>query len=92
MKFGQLCWTQALPLQRFAFYDIDTPVTLARLQAGDETYLARRQVPVMVRWLTENGIDAQALDTEFGDEDDDVPAPGGAPSSADAPGGPADGR
>jgi spore maturation protein CgeB len=27
-----------------AFYDIDTPVTLARLDRGDEEYLARRQV------------------------------------------------
>lgn len=28
-----------------AFYDIDTPVTLAALEAGSETYLAIRQIP-----------------------------------------------
>jgi spore maturation protein CgeB len=28
-----------------AFYDIDTPVTLAKLAKGDEEYLARRQIP-----------------------------------------------
>jgi spore maturation protein CgeB len=27
------------------FYDIDTPVTLAKLSAGDEEYLASRQIP-----------------------------------------------
>ncbi|MFZ5676393.1 MAG: CgeB family protein [Pseudomonadota bacterium] len=27
------------------FYDIDTPVTLAKLEAGDEAYLAARQIP-----------------------------------------------
>jgi spore maturation protein CgeB len=31
--------------QRFCFYDIDTPVTLAKLDRGDEEYLARRQIP-----------------------------------------------
>jgi spore maturation protein CgeB len=28
-----------------AFYDIDTPVTLARLESGDTDYLTRRQIP-----------------------------------------------
>jgi spore maturation protein CgeB len=31
---------------KFCFYDIDTPVTLARLGEGDEEYIARRQVPL----------------------------------------------
>jgi spore maturation protein CgeB len=31
--------------RRLCFYDIDTPVTLAKLSAGDEQYLARRQIP-----------------------------------------------
>lgn len=30
----------------FCFYDIDTPVTLTRLAAGDRDYLAERQVPL----------------------------------------------
>jgi spore maturation protein CgeB len=33
-----------LPLQRLCFYDIDTPVTLAKLERGDEEYLATRQI------------------------------------------------
>ena len=35
----------AMSPRRLCFYDIDTPVTLARLQSGDEHFLARRQVP-----------------------------------------------
>jgi putative mRNA 3-end processing factor len=31
------------------------------------------QIPVMVRWLSENGLDAGAFETEYGDEDDEVP-------------------
>lgn len=57
----------ALPLQRFAFYDIDTPVTLARLQAGDETYLARRQVPVFDAYFSfSGGPTLDRLQTDFG--------------------------
>ena len=32
------------------------------------------QVPVMVRWLCENGLDAEAFETEYGDDDEDPPA------------------
>jgi len=35
----------ALAPRRLCFYDIDTPVTLAKLARGDEEYLARRQMP-----------------------------------------------
>jgi spore maturation protein CgeB/nucleoside-diphosphate-sugar epimerase len=31
--------------RRLCFYDIDTPVTLGKLDRGDEEYLARRQIP-----------------------------------------------
>lgn len=31
-------------LRRLCYYDIDTPVTLARLERGDEEYIARRQI------------------------------------------------
>ncbi|TCU09679.1 CgeB family protein [Rhizobium sullae] len=34
----------ALEPNRLCFYDIDTPVTLASLDRGDEQYLARRQI------------------------------------------------
>ncbi len=32
------------------------------------------QIPVMVRWLAENGLEAGAVDTEYGDEDDEAVA------------------
>lgn len=35
---------QQLPLKRLCFYDIDTPVTLAKLARGEEDYLAARQI------------------------------------------------
>jgi spore maturation protein CgeB len=38
-----------------AFYDIDTPVTLARLERGEEEYLARRQVPLFDVYLSFTG-------------------------------------
>ena len=34
-----------LGCRRLCFYDIDTPVTLAKLERGEEEYLARRQIP-----------------------------------------------
>ena len=37
------------------FYDIDTPVTLARLDAGDEEHLARRQVPLFDLYFSFSG-------------------------------------
>lgn len=36
----------ALRPRRLCFYDIDTPVTLAGLDRGEEDYLARRQIPL----------------------------------------------
>lgn len=41
---GQLC-----------FYDIDTPVTLAKLDRGDEEYLADRQVPLFDVYFSFSG-------------------------------------
>jgi spore maturation protein CgeB len=37
------------------FYDIDTPITLAGLDAGDETYLAARQIPGLDLYLSFTG-------------------------------------
>lgn len=39
----------------FGFYDIDTPVTLAKLDAGDEEYLARRQIPLFDLYFSFSG-------------------------------------
>lgn len=38
-----------------AFYDIDTPVTLARLERGDCDYLDRRQIPAFDAYLSFSG-------------------------------------
>jgi len=35
-----------------AFYDIDTPITLADLEKGEETYLAKRQIPAFDLYLS----------------------------------------
>ncbi|ASY58044.1 glycosyltransferase [Sinorhizobium sp. CCBAU 05631] len=41
--------------KRLCFYDIDTPVTLAKLGRGDEEYLARRQVPFFDLYFSFSG-------------------------------------
>ncbi|MBB3593110.1 spore maturation protein CgeB [Rhizobium sp. BK529] len=48
----------ALQPQRLCFYDIDTPVTLAKLARGDEEYLARRQIPLFDSYFSFSGGDA----------------------------------
>ncbi|WP_117192055.1 CgeB family protein [Rhizobium terrae] len=45
----------ALGPKRLCFYDIDTPVTLAKLDRGDEEYLALRQVPLFDAYLSFSG-------------------------------------
>ena len=44
-----------LGLAQLCFYDIDTPVTLAKLDRGDEEYLARRQIPVFNTYFSFSG-------------------------------------
>lgn len=52
---------------KFCFYDIDTPVTLARLAAGDEEYIARRQVPLFdVYFSFTGGPVLERLRRQFG--------------------------
>ena len=56
------CATRSL-----CFYDIDTPVTLARLEAGDEEFLARRQVPLFDAYLSfAGGHVLERLTSRFG--------------------------
>ncbi len=45
----------ATGLDRLCFYDIDTPVTLARLERGDEEYIARRQIPLFDIYFSFSG-------------------------------------
>jgi spore maturation protein CgeB len=50
-----------------AFYDIDTPVTLAQLAAGAETYLAKRQIGQYDLYLSfTGGPTLRRLESEFG--------------------------
>jgi spore maturation protein CgeB len=42
----------AMGLRNLSFYDIDTPVTLSKLDGGDEEYLAARQVPLFDAYLS----------------------------------------
>lgn len=45
----------AMDLRQLCFYDIDTPVTLQKLDAGDEEYLAARQVPLFDAYFSFSG-------------------------------------
>lgn len=50
-----------------SFYDIDTPITLAKLDAGDEEYLARRQLAVFDTYFSFAGGDVLGrLERHFG--------------------------
>jgi spore maturation protein CgeB len=56
-----------LMLPNWHFYDIDTPVTLAKLQRGDEEYLARRQIPLFNSYLSfSGGPTLGRLEQDFG--------------------------
>jgi putative mRNA 3-end processing factor len=45
---------------------------------AERVFVTHGSVQVMVRWLTENGLDAQGFKTEYGDEDDqEAPSPVG---------------
>jgi spore maturation protein CgeB len=56
-----------LGCRQLAFYDIDTPVTLAKLAEGDEEYLARRQIPLFdIYFSFSGGAVLERLRAEFG--------------------------
>ncbi|MCW4115833.1 glycosyltransferase [Aurantimonas sp. MSK8Z-1] len=60
-------WVLATAEGVTGFYDIDTPVTLARLERGDEAYLARRQIPGFdVYFSFTGGPTLERLQSEFG--------------------------
>lgn len=52
---------RAIKPRRLCFYDIDTPVTLAKLARSDEEYLANRQIPIFDIYFSFSG--GQVLDT-----------------------------
>jgi len=45
----------AMDLRQLCFYDIDTPVTLSRLERGEEAYLARRQISLFDIYFSFSG-------------------------------------
>jgi putative mRNA 3-end processing factor len=49
----------------------DWPGLMAAIQGtgAEHIRVTHGSVPVLVRWLNENGLDAQAFDTEYGDDD-----------------------
>ncbi len=51
----------ALDPRALCFYDIDTPVTLEMLERGEETHLARRQVPLFDIYFSFSGGRALTL-------------------------------
>lgn len=56
-----------IALQRLCFYDIDTPVTLSKLDRGDEEYLARRQIAVFQAYFSfSGGAVLKELETRYG--------------------------
>ena len=60
-------WVQRTARGLAAFYDIDTPVTLARLQRGEHDYLAPRQVPGYGLYLSfTGGPTLERLEHEWG--------------------------
>ncbi|MGZ2504344.1 glycosyltransferase [Rhizobium leguminosarum] len=57
----------ALKPQRLCFYDIDTPVTLAKLDRGHEEYLARRQLGTFDSYFSFSGGEVLArLERRYG--------------------------
>jgi spore maturation protein CgeB len=62
-----LDWVLATARGVRAFYDIDTPVTLAALERGDNAYLAARQIPALDLYLSFTaGPTLDRLATRFG--------------------------
>jgi putative mRNA 3-end processing factor len=52
---------------------------------AERVFVTHGSVAVLVRWLTENGLEARGFKTEYGDEDDERQAPGAAPAADAAP-------
>jgi len=60
-------WVQATATGVVAFYDIDTPVTLAKLERGECEYLALRQIPYFDVYLSfTGGKTLRRIEREFG--------------------------
>ncbi|HWJ93811.1 MAG TPA: DNA ligase-associated DEXH box helicase, partial [Telluria sp.] len=47
-------------------------MTAIRATEAQNVIVTHGSIPVMVRWLCQNGLDAKGFETEFGDEDDEA--------------------
>ena len=67
----------------------DWPGLMQAIKASEATrvIVTHGQIPTMVRWLQQNGLDAGAFDTEYGTEDEreDAPPAGASIAVIDAP-------
>lgn len=82
----------------------DWPGLMSAIQStgAERVIVTHGSIPILVRWLCQNGLDASGFETEYGDEEEDAaPAPadaadGGAPhaqgiaATGEAPGGESD--
>ncbi|MBW9117368.1 glycosyltransferase [Rhizobium cauense] len=58
---------EALSPRRLCFYDIDTPVTLAKLNRGDEEYISFRQMPLFDAYFSFSGGEVlERLEQDYG--------------------------
>ncbi len=56
-----------LGLRRLCFYDIDTPVTLAKIDRGEDDYVGRRQMPIFDAYFSFSGGEVLVrLEREYG--------------------------
>jgi putative mRNA 3-end processing factor len=64
----------------------DWPGLMQAIKASNaqRVIVTHGQIPVLVRWLRQNGLDANAFDTEYGAEEDAAPAAAQAAGAADA--------
>lgn len=64
---GVIDAVKALGPKRLCFYDIDTPVTLEKLNRNDKEYLARRQIPLFDIYFSFTGGDTlHRLERHYG--------------------------
>jgi putative mRNA 3-end processing factor len=54
----------------------DWPGLMSAIRAtgAERVIVTHGSIGVMVRWLCQNGLDAKAFETEYGDEDEAVPS------------------
>jgi putative mRNA 3-end processing factor len=57
-------------------------MTAIRATEAQQVVVTHGSIGVMVRWLCQNGLDAKAFETEYGDEDESVAVPAAAEAGA----------